>query len=116
MKKYLALILATLMLVAAFAGCGKKEDAKAGPVDGGTYYNYFTTAATTVNPLTTQATNPWTLIDLISSSLYTTCLKDDKSGWEYRPTLAAELPKKVDADGYVWEYRSEEHTSELQSR
>jgi len=140
MKKYLALILAVLMLVAAFAGCGK-DNAQAdnkdndnvvnndkqndnkdnndnkendpvvdpdAPVDGGTYRNYFTSSAPTVNPLTTQATNPWVLIDLISSCLYTTCLKDDKSGWEYKPTMAAELPKQVDADGFVWEYKINE--------
>ena len=75
------------------------------PVDGGTFNYYFTTAAPTVNPLTTQATNPWALIDLISSCLYTTCLRDDKSGWEYRPTMAAEMPKQVDTEGKVWEYK-----------
>jgi ABC-type oligopeptide transport system substrate-binding subunit len=123
------------MLVAAFAGCGKTEDPKEptgkdpvnpnpstpvnpdpstpvvdpnAPVDGGTYRHYFTSCPPTVNPLTTQDTNPWILIDLISGCMYMTCLKDDKSGWEYKPLLAAELPKQVDTEGKVWEYKINE--------
>ena len=99
MKKYLALILAVLMLVAAFAGCGKKETKVYG-----TFRTYFTNPPPTLSCLATQDTNPWTLIDLTTASLYRSVLNKEKDGWEWATDLAAKMPKQVDADGYVWEY------------
>jgi oligopeptide transport system substrate-binding protein len=100
MKKYLALILASLMLVAAFAGCGKKEVEV-----NGVFRSYFTSAPPTVNPLITHDTNPHTLIEYISASLYRQVVNKTKDGWAWATDLAAEMPKQVDADGYVWEYK-----------
>lgn len=99
MKKYLALILAGLMLVAAFAGCGKEETKVYG-----TFRTYFTNPPTTVSCLATQDTNPWTLIDLTTACLYRQVLNKEKTGWEWATDLAAKFPEQVDADGYVWKY------------
>ena len=99
MKKYLALALAVLMLVAAFAGCGKEETKVYG-----TFRSYFTSAPTTLSCLATQDTNPWTLIDLTTVGLYRSVLNKEKTGWEWATDLAAKFPEQVDKDGYVWQY------------
>ena len=99
MKKYLALILAGLMLVAAFAGCGKEETKVYG-----TFRTYFTNPPPTVSCLATQDTNPWTLIDLTTASLYRQVLNKEKTGWEWATDLAAKFPEQVDDAGYVWKY------------
>ena len=99
MKKYLALVLAVLMLVAAFAGCGKEETKVYG-----TFRTYFTNPPPTVSCLATQDTNPWTLIDLTTACLYRQVLNKEKTGWEWATDLAAKFPEQVDDAGYVWKY------------
>ena len=100
MKKYLAMTLAVLMLVAAFAGCSKKEETKA--------YGWFNTCFTSATPTGNH------LIDTGNSSvfaencllsLYRTVLNENADGWEREPWLALDWPTKVDADGYTWEYK-----------
>jgi len=105
MKKYLALILAGLMLVAAFAGCGGGNKDKESGNGYGTFRDYLTTLPTTLNGLTNQGTSTTTVASYCSAYLYMDRVKADKSGWEWTLELASQFPKQIDEEGKVWEIK-----------
>jgi len=104
MKKYLAIALAVLMLVAAFAGCagGKKN---AGGKAYGTFRDYSTAIPTTMNWLITTDTAATTVLSYCSIYPYMDRIIEGTNGWEWTLELASQFPKQLDEEGKLWEIK-----------
>lgn len=103
MKKISALILALLMLIMAFAGCGsnkeEKNDVKGGY--GGVFRDYVSISPPTLNThINTDAT---TINAALSMVLYKDYLNETGDGFTRGCMLAADLPKQMDTEGKVWQ-------------
>ncbi|MBR3865560.1 MAG: hypothetical protein IKM67_02470 [Clostridia bacterium] len=101
MKKTLALVLAAMMLIAAFAGCSSQNGSKDGKPSGWVN-DYFTTLPTTVNGFTSTKTEDHTIMNLTSIKLYREYLNETGDAYVGLPELAAELPVQQDEEGKVW--------------
>ena len=106
MKKYLALLLAALMLIAAFAGCGEKEtqeEPEEPAVEAhGVFHTYFSTPPATLNYFTDTNTPCGELCAWTSGSLYSDRATEDGKSWEWWCEFAEDFPQKMDEEGKVW--------------
>ena len=97
MKKYLAFILATLMLVAAFAGCNANEK----KATYGTFRDYIGSAVTTLN--SHVSTDSLSVVRPLTTTLYRDYLNKDGDAYHAECMLAADFPKQMDKEGKVWQ-------------
>ena len=97
MKKYLAFILATLMLVAAFAGCNANEK----KATYGTFRDYIGSAVTTLN--SHVSTDSLSVVRPLTTTLYRDYLNKDGDAYHAECMLAADFPKQMDEEGKVWQ-------------
>jgi len=96
MKKYLAVILATLMFVAAFAGCAQKNEEEAY----GIFRDYVNASITTLNLMVNS--DAFASVKPMTTTLYRDFLNEDGTAYETLPMLAADFPQQMDEEGKVW--------------
>ena len=96
MKKYLAVILATLMFVAAFAGCAQKNEEEAY----GIFRDYVNASITTLNLRVNS--DAFASVKPMTTTLYRDFLNEDGTAYETLPMLAADFPQQMDEEGKVW--------------
>ena len=102
MKRYLAFILAAMMLVAAFAGCSAKEEEEKGPTYG-VYRDYVKASIPTLNMV---VKNDGILVARpMQTVLYKAYINEAGDAFEYRGQLAAEEPIQMDEEGKVWQIK-----------
>ena len=99
MKKLFAVLLATLMLVGAFAGCAPSEEKE---VASGWINDYFTSFPTSANYFTTNSTEDGAIVEATSIFLYRQYLTEDGTAYVGTPELASELPIQMDEEGKHW--------------
>ena len=108
MKKTLALILALIMTVAAFAACGKTETKVPEKEETaevyGVYHNYFSGAPATLNTWQDTAVGPGTLRSLTTAWAYNDYHDEDGNGWHWVCEFAEDFPQKMDEEGKVWRF------------
>ena len=96
MKKCLAVVLAAIMIIAAFAGCASKE--KEGAY--GVFRDYVNASIATLNLMVNS--DALTSVKPITTTLYRDYITADGTAYERRPMLAADYPQQMDEDGKVW--------------
>ena len=118
MKKYLAIILAAIMLLSLFAACGEttqnpeeqtaQEPESEVPEVYGRFRKSFTVAPPTLNPYTSNDVEANDIINFTQASMYSDKATEDGNGWEWINLLAESEPQQMDEDGKVWRIKMRE--------
>ncbi|MBQ7623959.1 MAG: hypothetical protein IJS65_01620 [Clostridia bacterium] len=100
MRKVFALLLALVMVAAAFAGCGGKKPVEAS----GVFRTYFTAFPPTLNTWRPGGgdTSTGKITGLVKAGFYTDEPTEDGEGWRWVCELAEDFPQKMDEEGKVW--------------
>ncbi len=106
MKKTLSLLLALLMLVAAFAACGPKSEKDPGKEAlqnaHGVFRTFLNKSPTSLNTFVDTDIPAGTITSYCMAWLYNDRPTNDGEGWEWYCELAEEFPQQVDEEGKVW--------------
>jgi len=101
-KRFSALILAIILVVAAFAGCATQNEERSNEY-GGTFHDYVTVSPPILNThINTDAT---TINRALSTVLYKEYLNEEGTGYNFECMLAADLPQQMDEEGKVWQIK-----------
>lgn len=101
-KRMSALILALLIVAAAFAGCSdSKDDTKSNAY--GWVNHYLSAAPSSLNQYSGSETNNSTIMGLCTGAMYSLLFAEDGSGTEMTPIIASEMPIQLDTEGKQWQ-------------